>query len=194
MSELNSFSLNRAKELLLHVCCAPCAVWPVKSLLAQYPKLKLILWFYNPNVQPLAEFRRRRDGLAYLVARWEEGRERLFTDFSPAYDQGEFLAMAAKFPEQPSRCLGCYEIRLSAAAKAAKDKGIEYFSTTLLFSRRQKSELILEAGRKAETLGVKFYDEDFRVGWTEGNAMAKAFGLYRQNFCGCVYGALEQGQ
>jgi predicted adenine nucleotide alpha hydrolase (AANH) superfamily ATPase len=186
-------------DLLLHVCCGPCAVWPVKTILDLSPRTDLRLWFYNPNIQPLNEFRRRRDGLAFAVFQLTalmgpSFSGRLKADFSPPYEQEKFLAVAAVNPRPPERCAGCYELRLLAAARAAKDKGLLHFSTTLLFSRQQKHELIIRAGQKAAGItGVKFYYQNFRLGWSEGRAMAKEFGLYRQNYCGCVYGAEEQG-
>ncbi|MDR0550048.1 MAG: epoxyqueuosine reductase QueH [Deltaproteobacteria bacterium] len=181
-------------DLLFHVCCAPCAVWPIQSLLLKYPGLRLTLWFYNPNIQPLTEFRRRRDALAFLVTQLKGFNQSLEIDFSPPYEQEKFLAMAALNPLAPNRCQGCYELRLLAAAKAALARGFNYFSTTLLFSRQQKHELVVLAGQKAaQSQGLKFYYEDFRVGWKEGRAQALALGLYRQTSCGCVYEAQERG-
>jgi predicted adenine nucleotide alpha hydrolase (AANH) superfamily ATPase len=180
------------QSLLLHVCCGPCAVWPIQRLLTRYPGLKLALWFYNPNIQPIAEFRRRRDGLAFLVSQLYGADWPFKVDFSPPYESAKFLAQAAKTPNPPERCLGCYELRLKAAALAAKTLGYSHFSTTLLYSRQQKHDLIALAGRKAQELGVQFYYEDFRVGWKEGRAMARSYGLYRQTTCGCVYEDLER--
>ncbi|MDR1608466.1 MAG: epoxyqueuosine reductase QueH [Deltaproteobacteria bacterium] len=194
---MSEFEPQPLKSLLLHVCCAPCAIWPIESLFQKYPRLKLHLWFYNPNIQPLAEFRRRRDGLAFLFTRLlgapRDLTRDLTIDFTPPYETDKFLAMAAKRPQAPERCAGCYEIRLRAAAAATSQLGLDNFSTTLLFSRQQKHDLIARAGREAQKPGAQFYYEDFRVGWKEGQAMARSNGLYRQNYCGCVYGAFEQG-
>jgi predicted adenine nucleotide alpha hydrolase (AANH) superfamily ATPase len=187
-------------SLLLHACCGPCAVWPAERLFRKNPRLKLHLWFYNPNIQPLAEFRRRRDGLAFAVqelirrGRVRGGEINLTADFTAPYDQELFLARAAENPRPPQRCRACYELRLAAAAREAAARGVEHFSTTLLFSRQQKHDLILDSGRKAAgEAGRTFYYEDFRTGWKEGQALAREMGLYRQNFCGCIYGAQEQG-
>jgi predicted adenine nucleotide alpha hydrolase (AANH) superfamily ATPase len=117
----------------------------------------------------------------------------LGVDFSPPYDPQTFLALAAQTPIAPERCFNCYSLRLKAAARAAKEKGVKYFSTTLLFSRQQNQELIIKAGREAELPGVTFYEEDFRLGWKKGRAAAKDLGLYAQKYCGCVYGAVETG-
>ncbi|MDR2142154.1 MAG: epoxyqueuosine reductase QueH [Deltaproteobacteria bacterium] len=186
-------TVDSPDSLLLHVCCGPCALWPLQTLRRKYPRLRLGLWFYNPNIQPLAEFRRRRDSLAFLVTQLADSLGLLTVDFSPPYDQERFLALAAQNPQAPGRCQGCYELRLAAAAQAAQAGGWSHFSTTLLFSRQQKHELIAQAGRAAARPGVNFFYEDFRVGWKEGQALARTMGLYRQNYCGCVYGAVEQG-
>jgi predicted adenine nucleotide alpha hydrolase (AANH) superfamily ATPase len=185
------------KNLFLHVCCGPCAVWPLKVILTESPDTSLFLWFYNPNIQPLTEYRRRRDAWAYAAGLLRDmfiGHKIARVEFSPDYDQGKFLALAAQNPDPPDRCQSCYDLRLEAAAREAAGKGYESFTTTLLFSRQQKHELIINAGQKAaEKTGLNFYYRDFRRGWAEGRLLAKEMGLYRQNYCGCIYGLNEQG-
>jgi predicted adenine nucleotide alpha hydrolase (AANH) superfamily ATPase len=154
----------------------------------------LLPWFYNPNIQPAEEFVRRRDAVAFLAQQMPSlvpGIPRpLRVDFSPPYNPGRFLAAAALDPTEPQRCRACYETRLDMAARAAVEKGLPAFTTTLLYSRRQRHELIREAGEKAASEhGVEFYYEDFRRGWKEGLELSKRLGLYRQRWCGCVYGA-----
>ncbi|MDR2442621.1 MAG: epoxyqueuosine reductase QueH [Deltaproteobacteria bacterium] len=186
--------------LLLHVCCAPCAVLPLTELLRRslgspgyfnpiYP------WFYNPNIQPKEEFIRRRDALAFLCSQIPllvPGAD-IAVDFSPPYEPHVFLETVASEPDgalEPKRCQICYRLRLKAAAIEAHKRGFEAFSTTLLYSRRQKHDLILAEGHlAAQEIGVKFYDEDFRQGWSKGVELGKKLGLYRQRWCGCVYGA-----
>jgi predicted adenine nucleotide alpha hydrolase (AANH) superfamily ATPase len=76
------------------------------------------------------------------------------------------------------------------AARAAIARGLSAFTTTLLYSRRQRHELIREVGQEvALEHGLEFHYEDFRKGWQEGIEMAKKMGLYRQRWCGCVYEA-----
>ncbi|MDR1308749.1 MAG: epoxyqueuosine reductase QueH [Deltaproteobacteria bacterium] len=180
--------------LLVHVCCAPCAVYPLKLILGRDPGLRVLPWFYNPNIQPLEEFRRRRDALAFLAFMMPSMvpalARPLEVDFSPPYNPGRFLAAAALDPAEPARCLACYGIRLDMAARTAVERGLGAFTTTLLYSRRQRHELIREAGLKAaQEHGVAFFYEDFRNGWQEGLEMSRRLGLYRQRWCGCVYGA-----
>jgi hypothetical protein len=111
----------------------------------------LVPWFYNPNIHPAEEHDRRRDAVAYLAARigtLVEG-AKLEVDFSPPYEPEVFLARAARNPEAPERCRGCYGLRLGRAAEAARALGLGAFTTTLLYSRRQRHELVVEAGGQA---------------------------------------------
>jgi predicted adenine nucleotide alpha hydrolase (AANH) superfamily ATPase len=161
------------------------------------PQLDIYLWYYNPNIQPLSEYYRRRDSLAYLVMEAEtltpHGQKPLKVDFSAPYDTELFLAQAAKTPKEPERCRYCYRLRLEKAAETAKSKGYNYFSTTLLFSKQQKHDLLAEeAYLAAKKYSLNFYYQDFRPGWKEGQSKAKTMGLYRQNYCGCIYGTLDQ--
>lgn len=174
------------ERLFLHVCCGPCACYPLEVLQAR--EVGLELWFYNPNIHPLAEFTRRRDTLAYLAM--QKG---LTVDFSVPYEPRKFLALAMESPQPPGRCRLCYRLRLSAAAAEAKARGHTAFSTTLLFSRRQKHDLIIEEGRAAAAEhGLEFHYEDWRGGWQRGFEIAKGLGLYRQNYCGCLFSELER--
>jgi predicted adenine nucleotide alpha hydrolase (AANH) superfamily ATPase len=109
-------------------------------------------------------------------------------DFSPPYDPKAFLAAAAQAPDPPERCRLCYRLRLEAAAQAAAARGTEVFSTTLLYSRRQKHDLLVEEGqRAAEKFGPAFLAEDWRRGWKEGREISAGLGLHRQTCCGCVF-------
>lgn len=107
------------------------------------------------------------------------------------YDAVTFFREVA-FREQ-HRCLYCYSIRLEAAARLARKSRFDAFSTTLLYSKRQKHSLVRsiadEASRKS---GVPFYYEDFREGWKAGQNRAVEIGLYRQQYCGCIYSEEER--
>jgi predicted adenine nucleotide alpha hydrolase (AANH) superfamily ATPase len=156
--------------------------------------LKVVPWFYNPNLHPLEEFRRRRDAVAYLALAMPSLVPTLtgplVVDFSPPYNTGRFLAAAALDPTEPARCRSCYTIRLDLAARTAVSRGLTAFTTTLLYSRRQRHELIKEVGEEvAREHAIEFYYEDFRKNWTEGIDLGKKLGLYRQRWCGCVYEA-----
>jgi predicted adenine nucleotide alpha hydrolase (AANH) superfamily ATPase len=91
------------------------------------------------------------------------------------------------------RCRYCYSVRLEATAQEAKKKGFDQFSTTLLQSTHQNHSLIKETSeRLAKEVEIPFYYEDFRQGWRKGMEISKAMGLYRQQYCGCIYSEKER--
>ena len=168
-----------SKKHLLHICCGPCAVYPVEVLRAAGHRLEG--YFDNPNIHPYQEFLRRAKALedfasgAGLPVIWNQD-----------YDIEEFFRLVA-FREQ-ERCRFCYQLRLGRAARRARDGGFAAFTSTLLYSRYQQHDLIGEVARQAAAeVGVAFYYEDFRRGWAEGIAQSKALGLYRQSYCGSLF-------
>ena len=174
--------------MLLHICCGPCAVYPLEWLRENRPDLEVKGWFYNPNIHPGSEFRRRRDSLAFLALH-----NGLTVDFSPPYDAADFLAFLGPRPQEPGRCRACYARRLSAAACEAARRGYRAFASTLAFSKRQKHDLILEEGQRAADLnGLDFFYVDWRSGWARGHESARALGLYGQSYCGCLFSELER--
>ena len=174
--------------LLLHICCGPCAAYPLEWLRDHRPDLEPEGWFYNPNIHPGSEFFRRRDSLAFLALH-----SGLAVDFSPPYDAADFLVSLGPRPQEPDRCRACYAWRLSAAAREAARRGCRAFATTLAFSKRQKHDLILEEGQRAAALyGLDFFYVDWRTGWARGHESARAFGLYRQSYCGCLFSEMER--
>ncbi|MDR2350056.1 MAG: epoxyqueuosine reductase QueH [Deltaproteobacteria bacterium] len=181
------------KNLFLHACCAPCSIYPLKTLKTKDPSLSVLLWYYNPNIHPSSEHGRRRDALSYLVHSQGKFLPREGTpvevDFGAPYDAKLFLERAAKAESREERCRACYDLRLKATAGEAKKRGYERFSSTLLFSVKQSHEDIVSLAREAAELNdVEFYYEDFRVGHKEGRALSFALDIYRQRHCGCVYG------
>jgi len=191
LSQKHSFG---TKDLLLHVCCGPCAEWPVRSLREE--GYLLTAFYYNPNIHPLIEQRRRRDHAAALMRL----REIPFRE-DDSYLEDMWLAKAWENPAQifpecrgkyNSRCEMCYAIRMKRTAIEAKRFGCPAFSTTLLVSPYQNHEAIIAAGQKAAAeSGVDFIYRDFRSGYREGQNMAKDDGLYRQKYCGCIF-SLEE--
>lgn len=171
-------------KILLHTCCGPCTIYPLKVLKSEGHDLKGI--FYNPNIHPLLEYRRRRDTLRLYA--YEQGLPLADDD---AYPLEDFFRQVA-FHED-DRCRICYRLRLSYAAAKAKEGRFDGFSTTLLYSKYQKHEAVKEIGESlsAET-GVEFVYRDFREGWSEGVRISKALGMYRQAYCGCVFSEKER--
>ncbi len=171
-------------KLLLHVCCGPCAVYPLEIL--RHKEIDVVGFFYNPNIHPYKEFRRRITALEELAVK-----EDFAVQIERDYGLREFLRKVVYHEEQ--RCGFCYEMRLAAAARQAAEMQADAFSTTLLYSRYQNHELIRsQAEGFAEQYGVPFYYQDFREGWQQGIDTSIALGLYRQPYCGCIYSEQER--
>jgi epoxyqueuosine reductase len=171
-------------RVLLHVCCANCAITPLD--LMQGRGDEVVGYFFNPNIHPYQEYLKRLEALKQFSEK--SGLRVIYRD---EYLLEEFLKNVSHRPEE--RCGYCYSLRLEATAREAKAKGFDRFSTTLLQSNQQKHELIRETGERiAGEIGIPFVYEDFRVGWRKGVEVSKAMGLYRQQYCGCIYSEKER--
>jgi predicted adenine nucleotide alpha hydrolase (AANH) superfamily ATPase len=171
-------------KILLNICCGPCAIYPVEQLRQQYDMV--MGFFYPHNIHPYTECLRRRDTLAQYAADVD-----LRMIYQEGYDLEKFLRTMAFRESQ--RCLACYHDRLRATALLAKRGKFDAFTTTLLYSKFQRHDDIHDIGLSlAKRVGVPFYYEDFRTGWKYGIAESKARGMYRQQYCGCIYSEKER--
>ncbi len=171
-------------KVLLHICCACCAIYPVERL--REKGIEVTGFFFNPNIHPYQEYKKRMEAL-------KEYSEKIGLDvlFRDEYLLEEFLRNVSH--RVGERCLYCYSVRLEAVAQEAKARKFDQFSTSLLQSTHQDHHLIREIGeRVGEELGIPFYYEDFRQGWRKGLEGSKALGLYRQQYCGCIYSEKER--
>lgn len=182
-----------AQAILLHACCGPCSITPVLRL--QDQGLAPTLYFYNPNIHPLTEYLRRREGLLAVAQRLNvpvilpDQLHPASGELGAADPAGWLQAMAALGPDMNDmarRCPLCYDLRLARAAQAARELGFMRFSSTLLYSKYQNHQAILDAGARHAGHGLEFLGEDFRPGWNEGIRLSKEWGIYRQPYCGCV--------
>lgn len=180
-------ALGVKPTLLLHACCAPCSSG-VLPVLAEH--FKITIFFHNPNISPESEYNYRLEELKRLVG------EMGYSDIEivePEYKEEEFLAIAKgreDLPEGGARCKDCYRLRLSATAEYAKEKGFDYFTTTLTVSPYKNAEYLNEIGRElSDEYGVKYLFSDFKKkeGYKRSCENSKKYGLYRQIYCGCVY-------
>jgi epoxyqueuosine reductase len=171
-------------KILLHICCAPCAIYPVQEM--RTGGMDVTGFFYNHNIHPYQEYQRRLETVRKYAALVE-----LEVIYRDEYRLEEFLANVAANPDQ--RCLYCYSSRLEIVASAAVELGFEAFTTSLLYSRYQKHDIIREMGvRIGEKYGIPFYYADFRIGWQEGITVSRRMELYRQQYCGCIYSEKER--
>ena len=171
-------------RLLLHTCCGPCTIFPLRTLRAAGHQVTG--FFYNHNIHPYQEYQRRLSAVREMAAL-----ESLPLIERDEYDLEGFLSEVAANPAK--RCAYCYASRLQATAEAAARHGFEAFSSSLLYSRYQKHEEIKTLGEQAGiNYGVQFHYQDFRPGWQEGIRLSKEMGLYRQQYCGCIYSEKER--
>jgi predicted adenine nucleotide alpha hydrolase (AANH) superfamily ATPase len=172
-------------KLLLHACCAPCAIIPVDDLQKDH---QLTLYWYNPNIHPAAEYLLRREALdAFLAIK----RCALIDEGS--YDIDAYFRETT--PAGAQRCRACYRLRLEACARVAMREKFDAFATTMTYSPYQDHAAIREIGQELEnTYGVKYMYRDWREQYREGKRQCLELGLYRQKYCGCIYSEQERYQ
>lgn len=191
--ELDKFVLKLQEEkevptILLHSCCAPCSSHCIEYL-SQY--FRVTVFYYNPNISYEEEYRKRVEEEKRFIKEFPTKYPVEFIEGD--YDTSKFYDMAKgleKCPEGGERCFKCYELRLRETAKLAKEKGFDYFTTTLSISPLKSSLKLNEIGLKLEEeYGMKYLLSDFKKknGYKRSIELSKEYNLYRQNFCGCVY-------
>ncbi|MCH5199358.1 MAG: epoxyqueuosine reductase QueH [Oscillospiraceae bacterium] len=181
-------ALDGRKKLLLHACCAPCSSY-VLEYLTKYFDISIL--YYNPNISPYTEYEKRISELKRLVREMPLSGESDIIDGK--YDPERFSDMAngmEDMPEGGERCFKCYRLRMEEAAKAALERGFDYFTTTLSISPHKNAQKINEIGRELEQeYGVKYLFADFKKkdGHKRSIQISHEYGLYRQSYCGCIY-------
>ena len=183
-------------EILLHSCCGPCSS-SVLELLAKYFDVT-VLW-YNPNLYPEAEYEKRLDTQKQLIdAIGTDGvKASLLVEQWRSEDYFSRIKGLENEPEEGKRCLECFKIRLDETARIAAERGFEWFCTTLTVSSRKDAVAINAIGREAAAkYGVKWLPSEFRK--REGNhrsiILSEKYGLYRQEYCGCVFSLANMGE
>ncbi len=175
------------KQMFLHICCAPCVCFVAKKLKSE--EYTVTGFLYNPNIHPYLEYQRRMMTLGYYAVEMK-----LPLIWGEKYALEKWIEKSgAECRDKEARCLNCYRLRLEETAKIAKEKKFDSFSTTLLYSKFQKHNLIKRIGQElSDKYRVNFYYEDFRLGWKEGIEISKKMSLYRQQYCGCIFSEKER--
>ncbi len=173
-------------KLLLHVCCANCATIPVELLKNEFD---LTLFWYNPNIHPWRERRKRLAEVKKLVRIYKTKLIKLGRGTREWFKTVKGLE---KEPEGGKRCEQCFQMRLQKTAEIAKKKSFDYFATTLTVGPRKKAETINSLGEElAKKYGLKFYGADFKKndGFKKSFELSKKYNFYRQHYCGCAFSA-----
>lgn len=181
-------SLDYRPKLLLHSCCGPCST-TVITMLKEY--FDITVFYYNPNIEPREEYEKRKSEQIRLIKELDSE----FVKFLESdYANEEFRSVTKGLEEEKeggARCSVCFKLRLEKTALKAKELDYEYFGTTLTVSPYKNSYIINEIGAMLEkNFGVKYLYSDFKKndGYKKSIELSKKYNLYRQNYCGCLFG------
>lgn len=181
-------SEGRVPRLLLHSCCAPCSSYVLEYLNRYF---EITVFYYNPNIYPESEYTKRIWEQQELISQMPFVHPVSF--LAGPYDQERFYEMARGLEhvkEGGERCLKCYELRLSEAARMAVKTEADYFTTTLSISPLKNSDRLNEIGmRLGEEYGVLYLPSDFKKknGYKRSIELSREYDLYRQDYCGCEF-------
>lgn len=196
--DLLNKELSKIKEagitprLLLHSCCAPCSSY-VLEYLTEY--FDITVYYYNPNISPMGEYEKRIAEQKRLISEMKFKNSVSFIEGT--YNHDEFISLTRgleNLPEGGERCSLCYEMRLEAAAQKAAEINADYFTTTLSVSPYKNTAKLNTIGLKlAMEYGVPYLVSDFKKnnGYKRSIELSTEYGLYRQNFCGCIFSKKE---
>jgi predicted adenine nucleotide alpha hydrolase (AANH) superfamily ATPase len=178
-------------RLLLHVCCAPCSTHVIDVLRR---KFAVIAFFYNPNIYPPQEHRRRAQQARRLCRRL--GVKNLI-DECDGHNWSRRMRGRQADREGGAHCVVCFWMRLARTAAVAEEQGFDYFATTLTVSPHKDAQSINRMGqRAARGLKTEFYAADFKKdsGFEKSCQLSQEYGLYRQDYCGCIYSLQERNE
>lgn len=191
MEALKGFEAAGEKpRLLLHVCCAPCGS-AVMERLSQ--RLDITLFYYNPNIDTLEEHDTRASEMLRLKKASGWAKDAVIIPYDPSTYMTAVQGLE-KEREGGARCRACFSLRLQETARYAKAHGYDLFTTTLTISPMKNAALLNQLGEAiAEETGVPFLNSDFKKqgGYQRSTELSKQFGLYRQDYCGCVFSKRE---
>ena len=179
-------------ELLLHSCCGPCSTSVIERLAPDY---NVTVFYYNPCITDVEEYERRKENQIKFINQFNENTDNEYAIkyLEGTYDPERYFEITEGYegePEGGARCTLCFRMRLEETAKTAEKTGYPLFATTLTVSPHKNYPLISQLGQEtAAKYGVEFLDLDFKkkAGFQRSIQLSKEYGLYRQNYCGCVF-------
>lgn len=180
------------KKLLIHACCGPCSS-SVLEYLKEY--FNIDIYFYNPNITEVKEYRERLEELHVFLQRIGYSMDVIEGRYNVREDFFKKIKGFEEEPETGKRCRICYEIRMRETVKKAKKEGYDYFATVLSISPLKNATWINEIGEKLEReYEIPFLYADFKKKnrYLRSVELSKEYNLYRQEYCGCIFSKLEQ--
>jgi len=178
-------TLEYKPTLLLHSCCAPCSSYVLEYL---EPYFKINVLYYNPNIEPLEEYLKRKEEQINFIKNVHPNIDIYDID----YDNSLYHEVVSGFEndkEGGNRCYRCYKLRMEKCANIASDK-FDYFGTTLTVSPHKNANYVNEIGKELEKkYNTKFLISDFKKneGYKRSIVLSREYNLYRQDYCGCIY-------
>lgn len=179
---------GRVPSLLLHSCCAPCSTRCIEFL-SEY--FYVTVFYFNPNIYPKEEYFFRKEEQKQFIERFPAKYKVSFIEGD--YEPERFYQVARGLwdaPERGARCVECFRLRLGESAKTAKEKGFEYFATTLTLSPLKNAECVNSVGKEmADRYGALYLPTDFKKenGFLRSCELTEQYGMYRQDYCGCEF-------
>ena len=184
---------GRVPRLFLHACCAPCSSYVLEYLSRFF---SVTVFFYNPNISPKEEYEKRVSEIQRLISEMEFVHPVALVEGE--YKPEDFYEMARGLedvPEGGERCFRCYRLRMEEAARLAEQGGYDYFTTTLSISPLKNAGKINEIGQElSQIYKVEHLPSDFKKknGYKRSVELSAEYGLYRQDYCGCVFSRRER--
>ena len=184
---------QKVPKLLLHSCCAPCSSYVIEYLSSYF---NITVFYYNPNIYPDEEYEKRVEEQMRFIREFP-------TKYPVEFLRGDFEKQRfydavrgyEQIREGGERCFRCYALRLSESAKVAKRIGADYFTTTLSISPLKNAAKLNEIGeRLAEEYNIAYLNSDFKKknGYKRSVELSGEYGMYRQDYCGCVFSKQER--
>ena len=183
---------GKGKKLLLHACCAPCSTACIERLIEDFD---ITVYFYNPNMDSKEEYEKRAEEIKRFLSVAYKDKVGLITE---DYLPNEYLNAVNGLENQPeggARCEKCFYLRLKKTAEYAQKNSFDFITATLTVSPYKNAPLINQVGESVcENSAVKWLYSDFKKanGYLRSIELSKLFGLYRQNYCGCVFSKNER--
>ncbi len=197
LEQILALNENKGKKLFLHSCCAPCSSYVLEYL---RPFFRITVFYYNPNISEEEEYQKRVQEQKRLIREYNKKMEEGYPIevIEGDYDKALFFQSVKgleRCKEGGERCFACYELRLRETARRARELHMDFFTTTLTISPHKNAAKLNEIGERLEAeYDIPFLPSDFKKkdGYKRSIELSREYGLYRQDYCGCVFSKQER--